>query len=273
MFSHGYPTFILTSINYNHWPLLIKHHSTPYSEILKIDKQTKYLGVHFDQHLSFTQHIKQIITTFQSTYYNLKNAYYERTPLKPSAIINIYKCKARSKFEYALPLWFTSTNLPQFESWQRKFLRLAYSTKKSTNSESLELMGHIHSLQLRSHYYQLKFWARTQYVIPNHPLHLAVQIYQQHLAYINQFSIKNARVKQTPIGRCKNIRKKKYNIDPQPVRPTPQRFQAPQLLNIRLDTRITITSADIQYTYYPHSTEYWTMDQVIQTLVECICMA
>ena len=98
----------------------------------------KYLGVIFDQTLSWNEHIKQIAS--KATKVNAflhRNLYHCPVNTK----LNCYKAMVRPVIEYASPVWdpHTSTNTNLLEAVQRSAARLCYKDYSRFSSVSLML--------------------------------------------------------------------------------------------------------------------------------------
>jgi len=98
----------------------------------------KYLGVVFDQTLSWNNHIKQVASKA-----NKVNSFLHRNlyHCPVSTKLNCYKAMIRPTVEYASPVWdhHTSTNINLLEAVQQSAARLCYRDYSGFSSVSLML--------------------------------------------------------------------------------------------------------------------------------------
>ena len=65
----------------------------------------KYLGIHFDRHLSFTHHIAKLKDSIRSRTNMLKIITHNRKGLTTAMLLKLYKALIQSVLLYAIPTW------------------------------------------------------------------------------------------------------------------------------------------------------------------------
>jgi len=119
-------------------------------------KAIKFLGVYFDQELSFDTHISQIIRKLSTALYFLRSA---KNFLNLQSLKHIYYTLFHSHLVYANSVW-TSTSSTNFEKvfkLQKAAIRIVNAAKYNAHTEPLFKTSNILPLQLLRVYFALDF--------------------------------------------------------------------------------------------------------------------
>ena len=95
------------------------------NEILKNSTSMKYLGVWFNEKLTFIEHIDYIIAKSQKIYFAWQGAIGGRSGLPAKMKLLIYKQVVRPIMAYAFPIWFgiSSHQMERIRARERRILR------------------------------------------------------------------------------------------------------------------------------------------------------
>lgn len=108
------------------------------SETIPFSHSVKYLGLHLDKRLTFSEHVTQTNTKALrklGRYYAL----FKSRTLRQDVKLLIYKAIIRPTMTYASPIWHTTakTHLQKLQITQNKCIRLATNSPIRTNLETL----------------------------------------------------------------------------------------------------------------------------------------
>ena len=73
-----------------------------YSDLLSYYPQIKFLGITFDNRMTFTKHFKEIVECCNQKFHHLRILVNKKCCLSPSTILQIYKQCVRTMFEYGI---------------------------------------------------------------------------------------------------------------------------------------------------------------------------
>ncbi len=212
-----------------------------YSKI-KSQNNMKYLGLLFNNQGQLKDHLLNIK---RNQYYELNKLYtllYLKIFLPCSTIQMIYRCKARTQFEYACIIHSKNKrDRKDFQIIQNKFLRFALNANRTTPIPVLHFLLNEDYIEDRYEYYIAKHVLRTLYAVPNHPLFSyknEIDKYNKskskHPNTFNRYipfnkGIKILRKYNHPITQIKNVNK----ISPQPFTSLPiYEIPIPHILKI-----------------------------------------
>jgi hypothetical protein len=97
-------------------------------KVPKANSSERVLGVHIDEHLTFSDHVNKIVSTVTPRLYWLKKL--KSVGIDELSLILIYKTHHRSVIAYAAPAWFPHTG----EVSRDKLEKLQKSALKRINS-------------------------------------------------------------------------------------------------------------------------------------------
>lgn len=106
---------------------------------LDIKKSVKYLGVHLDSKLSFSEHIKQTRSKSYAAISALHNLMNKKSALSTKNKIILYKVVFRPIMLYACPIWSSTfkSNINALETIQNKVLRKIAKVDPEVSNEKI----------------------------------------------------------------------------------------------------------------------------------------
>lgn len=118
-------------------------------ELIEPKSVVKYLGMHLDAKLSFTEHIKKIRARAIAAKTNLHNLLNRRSSLSIKNKMTIFQLLIRPVLLYAAPVWSNTckSNLKKLESVQSKILRTISKEFPNISNEVIRNKLEINSLQ------------------------------------------------------------------------------------------------------------------------------
>ena len=135
----------------------------------------RILGLFFDTHLSWKQHVNQIVNRVKHKLFQLQRiAYCKRFNLSPRVIWKLYLSTIRPVIEYGLSIYGSNNNIQELEKLQQRALRIAFRAKKSTNQLYLNHSFQVQTLQQRMDIIRAKYWAKTMRAHPSQLTHQAL---------------------------------------------------------------------------------------------------
>ena len=103
-----------------------------YGDLLSYYPQIRFLGITFDNRMSFTKHFKEILERCNQKFYRLRILVNKKWGPSPSTILQIYKQCVRPIFEYGIVSTVTvsETVIIKIQRVQNSFIRLALCLPK-----------------------------------------------------------------------------------------------------------------------------------------------
>ena len=98
-----------------------------YGDILSYYPQTKVLGITFDNRMTFTKHIEEILEHCNNKFHRLKILVNKKWDPSPATILQIYKQCVRPKFEYGIvsTVTLSETVITKIQRLHNSFIKLA----------------------------------------------------------------------------------------------------------------------------------------------------
>ena len=173
-----------------------------------IPLSVRILGLYFDPHLEWTQHIQQIENRVKHKLYQLQRiAYCKRFNLSPTTVWKLYLSTIRPIIEYGFAIYGSDKNLAKMEQLQNRALKIALRAKKSANSVLYQQFFDVQTIAERLDRIRVKFW--TKYT-RSHPSLLVYETFNDWFNYVtfNQLARKSYNLRS--IGVEPAVR---YNFD------------------------------------------------------------
>ena len=172
----------------------------------------RILGLFYDCHLTWNQHVNQIEKRVKQKLYQLQRiTYCKRFNLSPRVTWKLYLSTIRPIIEYGLAIYGTNRNIQQLEKLQNKALRIAFKAKKSTNILYLHHFFQVQSLQQRMDIIRVKFWSKIVRSYPEQLTHKSLINWRAITSLPqNQFQIPFTRSQDHPPAPRVNFSKIKY---------------------------------------------------------------
>ena len=101
-----------------------------YSDLLSYYPQIKFLGITFDNRITFTKHFEEILERCNQTFHRLRILVNKKWGPSPSTILQIYKQCVRPVFEYGIVSTITVSETDITKRVQNSFIRQALSLPK-----------------------------------------------------------------------------------------------------------------------------------------------
>ena len=122
----------------------------------------KFLGITFDEHLTFRKHIEQLAISCQNATNLMRSVAGTNYGADKPTLLMLYKSLIRSRIDYGCMVYNSGnkTDLAKLDKIQYTALRIALGAYPSTNSEALLVEAGEKSLELRRAELGLKYWAR-----------------------------------------------------------------------------------------------------------------
>ena len=176
---------------------------------IKFQKQTKFLGLIFDEHLSWDAHVKNLTTKCSKDLNTLRCLTGSNWGASKDTLLSLYTSLIRSKLDYGCAIYDTlnQTLTKKLDSIQYQALKLVTRTQHGTSLTSLQALTGEMPLNLRRQHLTLNFWAasqsnpliqniisqnihpRNQALTRKHPL--LTPISQRIINYLNEHQINN----------------------------------------------------------------------------------
>ena len=168
----SYPKSTITLFTSDNHQSHTHPHVTLRDSPLPLDRNPRILGVTFDPHLTFTQHISSLISRITPRLNIMRALAGTSWGQQKETLIITYKSLIRSLFTYAVPIWYPNTsptNINKLQTLQNSALRIATGCVKMTDPHHLHT--ETQTLPINDHLSLLcsQFLART--LIPSHPSH------------------------------------------------------------------------------------------------------
>ena len=131
---------------------------------IKVVNTKKFLGVWFDDRLTWTTHITYLKDECSRALKLLKTLAFSKTKTDTKILLRIYKSMILSKLDYGCQAYGTAstTELKRLDPTHHQALRLCLGAFHTTRIESLYVESNIHSLFYRRKILGIKYFARTQ---------------------------------------------------------------------------------------------------------------
>ena len=103
-----------------------------YGDLLSYYSQIKFLGITFDNRMTFTKHFEEILERYNQKFHRLRILVNKKWGPSPSTILQIYKQCVRPIFEYGIVSTITvsETVITKIQRVQNSFIRLALRLPK-----------------------------------------------------------------------------------------------------------------------------------------------
>ena len=103
-----------------------------YSDLLSYYPQIKFLGITFDNRMTFTKHVEEILERCNKKFHFLRILVNKKWGPNPSTILQIYKQCVRPIFEYGIvsTMIVLETGITKIQRVQNSFIRLAFRLLK-----------------------------------------------------------------------------------------------------------------------------------------------
>lgn len=134
-----------------------------YGNPITITKTAKFLGVTFQQNMTWTTHISNITTEARKRLNHLKALTGKKNGASPETIIKVYTSYIRSIFEYAMPSWITVSDyqLQQLQIIQNKAIKLAYRLPNYINTNYIHKISGLSTIKQRQNIISQKYFNRA----------------------------------------------------------------------------------------------------------------
>ena len=110
-----------------------------YGDLLSYYPQIKFLGITFDNRMTFTKHFEEILECCNKKFHHLRILINKKWGPSPETILQIYKQCLRSIFEYRIVSTITvsETVITKIQRVQNSFIRLALRVPKYVSARLL----------------------------------------------------------------------------------------------------------------------------------------
>lgn len=131
---------------------------------IKFERVARFLGLLLDDRLSFTQHIKDLVTRCEKDLNVMRMLRGTDFGSDKNSLLLIYKSLIRSKIDYGAQIYScaVTSELKKLDIVQNKALRLALGALHSTPGYLLEVEAGVPPLNIRRMEQTVKYWARVQ---------------------------------------------------------------------------------------------------------------
>ena len=116
-----------------------------YGDLLSYYPHIKFLGITFDNRMTFTKHFEEILERCNQKFHRLRILVNKEWGPSPTTILQIYNQRVRPIFEYAIVSTITASEsvINKLERVQNSFIRLAHCLPKYVSARLLhETSGH-----------------------------------------------------------------------------------------------------------------------------------
>jgi len=107
---------------------------------MKINKQTRYLGILLDSNNTMTKHKNKIIMGTYFELHKMRSLIHKRLPINLITLQQIYNSKARSRMEYGIIIHTQPNHIKTLEKIQNQFFRLILNIPKTTPTHIMNLL-------------------------------------------------------------------------------------------------------------------------------------
>jgi len=149
-------SFLFTTHRKDPWPCISIHNKIICSPTLPQNNSHKFslriLGVHFDQQLTFSEHLRIIETTASTKLRLLSRMSNSIWGPSQANMITAYIAFVRSTLEYCAPVWYpalSKNQVERLERIQRKGLRIALGVKRCSCNNDILLESNMLPLEAR----------------------------------------------------------------------------------------------------------------------------
>ena len=105
-----------------------------YCDLLSYHPHIKFLGITFDNRVTFTKHFEEILERYNQKYRHLRILVNKKWGPSPTTILQIYKQCVRPIFEYGI---VSETVITKIQRVQNSFIRLALHLPKYVSARFL----------------------------------------------------------------------------------------------------------------------------------------
>ena len=119
-----------------------EHALSLYCDLLSYYPHIKFLGITFDNRMTFTKHFEEILECCNQRFHRLRILVNKKWGPSPENILQIYKQCVRPIFEYGIvpTITVSETVITKIQRVQNSFIRLALSTtQKKTSSVKVHI--------------------------------------------------------------------------------------------------------------------------------------
>ena len=111
-----------------------------YGDLLSYYPQIKFLGITFDNRMTFRKHFEEILERCNPKFHRLRILVNKKWGPSPSTILQIYKQCVRPIFEYEIVFTITvsETVITKIQRLQNSFIRLALRLPKYVSARLLQ---------------------------------------------------------------------------------------------------------------------------------------
>ena len=108
-------------------PICNKGRTCLYGDLLSYHPQIKFLGITFDNRMTFTKHFEEILERCNQKFHRLRILVNKKWGPSPETILQIYKQCVRPIFEYGIVSTITvsETVITKIQRVQNSFIKLA----------------------------------------------------------------------------------------------------------------------------------------------------
>ena len=110
-----------------------------YGDLLSYYPQIKFLGITFDNRMTFTKHFEEILERFNHKLHRLRILVNKKWGPNPSTILQIYRQCVRPIFKYGIisTITVSETVITKIQRVQNSFIRLALRLPKYVSARLL----------------------------------------------------------------------------------------------------------------------------------------
>ena len=163
---------------------------------VQVQSSAKFLGLTFDQHLSFNEHINNVVQKCNSAINLMKAVSGTSFGADKPTLLMLYKALVRSKIEYGCQAYksATKTALKRLTGIQYTALRIALGALHGTKHSHLLIESGELPLTERMLELSLRYWTRCQET-PDHPCHdlidrrLYVKVYEKSVGVKHKWDL------------------------------------------------------------------------------------
>ena len=190
-----------------HTPITLKL----YGNVIPVVKSHKYLGVYFDNHLTWKPHIDYLTNTLVNKVNILKAISGREWGADRTSMLMLYKHMIRPKIEYGCILYASAseTNLKRLDSIQNQCIKIATGAFKSSRTKDVEVEANIPSLRLHYHLVILRTVAPIV-ASPSHPVRMLVDDFSRYI-----------HLSHPPFSTRAHLLARKYNVPFDWIEPVP----------------------------------------------------
>ena len=115
---------------HNHQKSVQKIHISINNVEIQQKTSAKFLGVHLDEHMSWTEHCRSLVAKLNSFCYLFRNL---RCILNTAQLITVYRAHIDSRLRYGITFWGSSTGISEVLICQKRVLRCLAGVKPRTS--------------------------------------------------------------------------------------------------------------------------------------------